>query len=208
MTLNSDEGQPITKLAPDIKKAGKFVAFQWPGIMEGEDAEQAIFLHLLERPTSVDKILEMDKKAQYRAIVGIGNQLASAERADYDYFKGSYRYSVKEVKSLLQQGILTEQLKAFKSEYIDVEFGIAELAEQYRVAIVRRYAQGEAPESDAARKVAERAVDSLVDEMNKSNKRRHSERDDGAGTRNAMTIGQCQSALEFDWDGEGTEFEQ
>lgn len=96
----------VLELEEGIKKAAKFVSFQWPGVIDAGDAEQAIWLHLLERPGSIEKIRDMDDKARYRAIVGVGNQIASKERTEYAYYKGSYRYSVAEVKAMLKSGAL------------------------------------------------------------------------------------------------------
>ena len=201
MTLDT-----LEPLMRHINKAAKFIGFQWAGVTNEDDSKQSISLHLLERPGSVDKILNMDDKAQYRAIVGIGHQLASAERADYDIYKGSYRYNVAEVKSVLDLGVLTEGIDGWDEAVHDLMEALEALtakAPQYLDAILKRYADWEIPVSRSAEQVAlSRALTSLVEEMNKSNKRRFSERDDGVGSRKSVSNGYASELTHESWAGE------
>ncbi|MGW6624255.1 hypothetical protein ACWF99_23825 [Nocardia sp. NPDC055002] len=200
MTLNE-----LDPLMADIKKAGRFISYQWPGVMEADDAQQAISLHLLERPGSIAKIKEMDARAQYRAIVGIGNQLAAAERADYDYYKGSYRYDVAEVKSVLELGVLTENVDGWDEAVHDLMEALEVLTvktPQYANAILSRYADWIVPESGSDKVQLSRALNSLADAMNKSNRRRFVTRDSGPGSRpvSRMTVDHQTTALDYDGD--------
>ena len=199
------EDNVIEELAKPIKRAAKAVAFQWPGVVEEEDVEQMIHERLLESRGSVVKILEMDDRAQYRAIVGIGHQLASQERADYSFYKGSYRYSVKEVKSVLAAGILVEEF----DHWVDVVHDLMEALEalvkrtpQYVDAILSRYADWKQPESGNDKMTLSRSLTALTDEMNKSNKRRFMERDDGVGTRKVLSREQSRWASKEGWDAD------
>lgn len=198
MTLNEKLGN----FAPVIARAARSVAHQWPGVVDKDDVEQSIWIRLLESPGSVEEISQMDSRAQYRAIVGMGHQIASRERTDYDFYKGSYRYSVKEVRDLLNQGILIDPLPSFRAELIDIEEGLSKLNPRYQGAVVGRYRDGEDPASEADQKATERGVDSLVDEMNKAHRTRFSERDDGPGTREVLTREQALDLSGSDWDGE------
>lgn len=195
----------IEQLSREIKKAARFVAFQWPGVLEADDAEQTITLHLLESPGSISKILDMDDRARYRAVVGIGNQLASQERADYDHYKGSYRYSVNEVKDVLRSGFLLEDTPSrFSDIGLDLVESLGAIKTEYAQAIYGRYVEDQLVDHNHLN----RGLTALTDDMNRRHKRRFAQRDEGPGTRQSLTIGQSQNALQFDWDGEGTEFEQ
>lgn len=195
MTLNA--------LQTTIQRAAKAVAYQWPGVIEQDDIEQQINMHLLERPSSIEKILEMEEKAQYRAIVGVGHQLASQERTDYDHFKGSYTYSVSEVKSLLRDGILTDNPpEQFKAELLDMLEAVVVLRVSYVEALYRRYVEQTTPSNTPERHALERGLTSLTDGMNKIARNRFSERDDGIGTREIYSREQALDRIGADWDGE------
>lgn len=192
----------ILKLRPTIRKAAKSVAYNWPGIMEEDDAEQAITLHLLERPNSIQKIVGMERAAQYRAVVGIGHQIASQERANYERYKGSYRYSIREVKGVLSAGALTEEYRRFNDVVLDIKTAIGNLAPQYRKAIYDRYAEGNVPEKGAAAQRLSAALAALVVEMNRVNKRRFMERDDGIGTRRAISNQRAYYITQYEETGD------
>lgn len=178
----------LVDLMPVIKRAAKSVAFQWPGVIEADDVEQGIHLRLMESPGSVSKIYEMEDRAQYRAIVGIGHQLASQERDDLDQFSGNFRYSVNDVKALLSKGVLTERLDGFHADQFDLERGLELIPEQYYEAICRRYGDNEPTAGNRTYASAlSRGLTSLTNEMNRSFKRRYAERDDGPGTRQILT---------------------
>lgn len=190
---------------PVIRRAAKSVAFQWPGVIEADDVEQSIYLRLLESPGSVSKILEMDERPQYRAIVGMGHQIASQERADYDYYKGSYRYSVVEVRKLLNDGALIEPAEGFREAMVDLFLALGVLYEdkpQYSDALYRRYQYGESTTDDKPYKDAlNHGLTALVDEMNAINKRRFAERDDGPGTRKVLSNSQARDISNMQYSG-------
>lgn len=209
MTSNDysyDELEPILQdLYPTIRRAARSVAFQWPGVVEEDDVEQSIALRLWESPGSLVRISNMEDRPKYRAIVGIGHQLASQERTDYDYYKGSYRYGVDEVKTLLKRGVLIEPVDGFHDAVFDLMEGLAAVwkrNERYVDAIVIRYADLIYPSSGADKKRLSDALTELTNEMNKSNKRRYSERDDGPGTRTVLTNAQAQALSGSQYDGD------
>ncbi len=197
----------IDSLAPLIRRAAKSVAGQWPGVIEKEDAEQAISLHLLERPNSVDKIKGMDDAARYRAIVGIGHQIAGQERIDYDYFSGSFNYSVDDVKTLLKRDVLTQPVAEFDAAVADLIDGLLKVvvrSPQYVEAVVSRYADGITPKTGAAKKRLTDALETVTRQMNNAAKARFSERDDGPGTRKVMTSNQMRWESKGGWDADYT----
>lgn len=201
-----------------IRKAARYVAFQWPGIVEEEDLIQDISLHLLERPNSVTKLGEMEDGVRLKWIKGIGHQIANRERIDYEHFSGNFRYSVNEVKALLSSGILEELGEELRSSWkaedytskgggfedalltknsmeTDLRRGMKALASSnsgYYAAVHRRYLGGE---MSVDRHSLHRALTSLTDHMNRSFKRQHLNRPDGPGTRraisNALARSQC-----------------
>lgn len=216
MTTNEysyEELEPILQdLYPTIRRAARSVAFQWPGVVEEDDVEQSIATHLWERPGSLVKVSQMEDRPQYRAIVGIGHQIASQERTDYDYYKGSYRYGVDEVKSLLKRGVLIEPVDGFYDAVFDLMEGLEAMwkrNQRYVDSIVSRYADLAYPSSGADKKRLSDALTELTNEMNKSNKRRYVERDDGPGTRTVLTRAEAQAISQAQYGGapeEGDEY--
>ncbi|QFG08636.1 RNA polymerase sigma factor [Mycobacterium phage Vanisoa] len=210
MTLITEEQDEYTAallgLYPVIEKAARSVAFQWPGVVESDDAVQMIAMQLWERPTSLLKVSEMEERAQYRAIVGIGHQLASQERTDYDHYKGAYKYSVGEVKDLLNRNVLTQDVEGFTDAVIDLMDGLGAMivkTPQYVESVISRYADGVVPKNGSAdSKRLSRGLEALTNAMNTSNKRRHSERDDGPGTRTVLTNAQAQAISSHQYDGD------
>lgn len=196
----------IDELVPVIKRASKAVAIQWPGVVDDDDVEQSITMHLLERPASIEKIGAMDPKARYRAIVGVGHQIASQERADYDHFKGSYKYSVKELKELLRKGVLVDPPTRFQADVRDLQkaLGLLEVkTPQYAKAILLRYADNEIPEAGADRERLSAALGALAGLMNRTHRTQFSARDDGPGTRQILSRVEALDRAGSDWDGEG-----
>lgn len=199
----------LNDLLPVIQRAAKSVALQWPGVVDADDVYQDIWLRLVESEGSVEKILGMDGRAQYRAIVGIGHQLASGERSDLDHFKGSYSYSVYEVKDLLKMGILLEDPPpSFRAERVDLVEALAALEKktpQYAESVIDRYFHSKVPDQGTAAQRLSNALTSLTDEMNKVARTRFSEHDDGPGTRQILSRTQALDVSGSDWDGLGDE---
>ncbi|AFF28431.1 sigma-K factor [Mycobacterium phage Tiger] len=190
-------------LGPVIRRAAKAVAFQWPGIVEQEDVEQEIWAHLLARESTLEKVSEMESRAQYRAIVGIGHQIASQERTDYDHYKGSYTYSVADVKSLLKRGVLTTSVDGFDAAVVDLMEGLEKLVvktPQYVEAIVSRYADEVVPKSNADELRLRHATEALTKAMNQSARVQFATRDDGPGTRGQVSTEDHYEGNDFDFD--------
>ncbi|BBY34925.1 hypothetical protein [Mycolicibacter minnesotensis] len=195
----------ITLLDSKIRKAARSVAFQWPTVVDRDEVYQMIYERLLKTNGSVKKILAMAPDAQYRAIVGIGHQLASQERADYDLFKGSYRYSVSEVRNVLTAGVLVEEFDFWMDTVHDLLEALEALhrrTPQYVDAIVSRYAEFKIPAETAGKDALKNGVTSLVAEMNKSNKRRFAERDVGVGTRKPLSCERSRWESKGSWDAD------
>jgi len=162
-------------LVRPVKTAAKIVASQWPGVIEADDVEQEIWIYLVESPGSALKALEANTpKARARFLTRIGHQRASKARAAYDYFRGAYKYSVKEVKDLLASGGLSsDNQDRVRVEYTDLHEAFRALQDRNEgqaAALTRRYLLTESMETNADQKVLQRAVESLTDEMNRSNR--------------------------------------
>jgi hypothetical protein len=135
----------------------------------------------------------------------MGHQIANIERTDYDHFKGSYRYSVDEVKKLLGRGVLVEPLNGFNDAVIDLECSMEELAArapQYVDVITKRYASDELPSNTTEQDALKNGLAALTKGMNKSIRTRFSERDDGVGTRAVLTRAQALDTSGSEWDGD------
>ncbi|QBJ04855.1 RNA polymerase sigma factor [Mycobacterium phage Elephantoon] len=209
MTVITEEQDEYTAalmgLYPVITRASRSVAYQWPGVVDEDDAEQMIALQLWERPSSLLKVAAMESKAQYRAVVGIGHQLASQERTDYDHYKGSYKYSVGDVKDLLTRNVLTQDVEGFTDAVIDLMEGLGAMivkTPQYVDAITSRYADGNIPKNTTEKDALKNGLTALTNSMNASGRRRHNERDDGPGTRVVITNAQAQAISSHQYDGD------
>lgn len=197
MTLYGD-------LRSTVRRAAKSVAYQWPGVIDKEDVEQSIWLKLLESEGSAEKILAMDDKAQYRAVVGIGHQIASRERTDYDHFSGNFRYSVDEAKQLLKNEVLTEPSDHFDAGVVDLMEALGTLSvktPQYADAILKRYADGEVPNTSTESSALSRALTGLTNEMNRASRIRFAQRDGGPGSRKAISNASAQARSTYDESG-------
>ncbi|QGH78057.1 RNA polymerase sigma factor [Mycobacterium phage LoneWolf] len=209
MTLITQEQDEVTAalmgLYPVIEKAARSVAHQWPGVVEEDDVVQMIAERLWEHQGSLLKVAAMEDRAQYRAVVGMGHQLASIERTDYDHYKGSYKYSVGDVKDLLNRNVLTQDVEGFTDAVIDLMEGLGAMiakTPQYVDSITARYADGQVPPRGAAQKRLVDALTALTNSMNASGRRRHNERDDGPGTRTVLTNAQAQAISSHQYDGD------
>ena len=221
-----EELQPLQK---HVIKAARYVQYQWPGIIEADDVEQELWLKFLESPGSIAKISKMDESKQYSSILYMANQIAAKERRDYNRFSGSYRYSMKEAKAYLQQSglrrVLGDPDVSSYEEYVDaptkepamqmneieadilVALGtLRERNEQYHEAIVLRYLLDEVPERGKMQVRLSRALEKLVDEMNRASRVGFMSHEDGPGTRKVLTREQARWVSKEGWDADYTPY--
>lgn len=197
----------VLDMQDQVRKAAKTVAHQWPTVVEADDMEQDIYLHLLESPGSVEKLLnDFSDKDRLNALVAIGHKIAGKERLDYEIFSGNFRYSVDEVKKLLEKQTFKDASLGRTATSGDLVAGMNRLREsspQYAEMIERRYVNGETMTVDADRKRSERAVEALTTEMNRSFKStRH---DDGPGSRKPVKATAAQYKSKQNWDDQSAE---
>jgi hypothetical protein len=225
-------GVDISVLAEDIKKAARTVSFQWPTVVDADDLEQDIYVHLLERKGSLEKLLtEFDGRNRLNAIIAIGHQIASQERDAYDIFSGNFRYSVDEVRRILEERALHDEDPSLGSNWtisddyiskggefedavlnrssceIDLLRGFGRLLKQnskYAEIIRRRYLLSESFSDGADRKQLNRALTALTSEMNRSFKQQQREHD-GPGSRKPVSAAAAHYKSKANWDDESSE---
>jgi len=92
----------IESWSKEIKKVARRAELEWPGVAEADDIEQEVYLHILERPGTQRDLAEMDDLSRYRTLHKIAQRIASNERTKLDRFHGNFKFSVDEVRSLLE----------------------------------------------------------------------------------------------------------
>jgi hypothetical protein len=174
-------------LSEDVKRAAKAVAAQWPGVIGPDDAEQEIWMRLVESPGSAKKIIgEMNEKERFSSLMRIGRQVASQYRTDYDTFSGNYRYGVAEVKENLESGALSPEAETLSPERVDLGLAMHGLSVSQVRVLRKRYVYKE-PLSSSERTALSRAETALTDGMNRIYLNRAFSYTEGPGTRRAMS---------------------
>lgn len=164
----------LVEIMPLVRKAAQSVAAQWPGVVEADDVEQEIYVNLLElKEENLRRLVdEFDRDGLVKVFKERqGYQIAARYRNDFELFSGNYRYSGEEVRSLLESGALVFADEMTVTERVDLTNAMQRLEEtspQYAEAIVRRYLEGDAITTGAESRKAQRAVESLTREMNRS----------------------------------------
>lgn len=223
-SLTDDE---YRTLEPDVKTAARTTAREWAAVTTADDAEQDIWVRLLESPGSVDTLTEMDQPGRVKALTNIGRQIASGQRDDFGYFSGNYHYSSDEVREILDNGALESEriqsdhtaamqniweydweiIKQFErtdtetaTQRIDLALGLQGLRDAkspYFAVIVNKFVHELDPDH---RKTLTRAIDSLTDEMNRVNTRRKFNYE-GVGGRRSMGNSTAQEVTGSEYDG-------
>jgi DNA-directed RNA polymerase specialized sigma24 family protein len=102
--VNNDSA---ARIADDVSKAARKTAREWAGVIDAEDAEQEIWLRVLEAGKDyADQLADMDEAARTSVLNTIGQQVASRYRNEYEGFSGNYIYGTEEVRDLLKGGAL------------------------------------------------------------------------------------------------------
>ncbi len=229
-------GTRIEELADLIGKAAKTVAFKWPNVVSEDDIQQELYLFLLERPGVIEKLLsEFDDKNRLNAVVALGHQIASKERDDYEVFSGNFRYSVNEVKVLLEDRALHHESPELGSNWsvsedfiqggefedkvlnklaseTDLRNGMKMLRvknSKYAELVTRRYLLGEIPSEDTPE--AARTRDSLSRALTALTKemnrsfKQQQREHDGPGSRKPVSAAAAHYKSKANWDDESSE---
>lgn len=213
--MNKDE--ILKDVMPQVRVAARQVANNWPDVVEEDDVTQEIYLRLLEAGDGQVAALENQAKSGLvKLFTKIGQQAASKKRDSDLVSKGEFRYSVDQVRDLLNDGALVylddgqswsmteDRVTATYdpmsmgtlSEQVDLREGMRRVNSGYAEALFYRYYDMQIPVDASAKTRQTRAVRALTTEMNRSFRRRY-DGYDGPGNRqnltnaaaNAITIG-------------------
>lgn len=169
-----------------VDKVAKSASYKWADL-DWEDIRQDMWVHFLERPNEIDRILEDDHETRDKKLRKVAAQAAVAEIHGYEQYSGQYVYGRDEVRGMLELGI------PFKSEDLgtvtertDLSLALVELKDtnpaQFKV-LTDRYFKGEYNSTDAARKMMERALDKTTLLMNRIHNTREWTFEGGPGSR-------------------------
>lgn len=184
----------LTELLPEIRRAAEATARNWADVTTAEDLEQEISLALLEKEYA-DQISDADPSARSVVLRRIGEQIASQQRTDFDYFTGQFFYGTKDVRAALEGGALSGVREQTNTERLDVDEGMALLRgrhSRYADVITLRYMLREPVED---RKLLTRAVDALTECMNRVHENRRRDHADGLGTRRVVSNAVARNSL-------------
>lgn len=183
------------ELVEEVRRAGHSTARRWAGIIEADDAEQEIWLRLLES-NYLDKLEEMEPGARAHVLGRIGGQVASGYRDDYESFTGNLSYGTDEVRAMLRSGLLARQRDQLDpssetlTEFLDLHEGaqsLRDVSPQFAETIGAVFLLGQEVPN---RMQITRAVDALTREMNRVSSRRFVEYS-GPGSRQAQSNDQA-----------------
>jgi hypothetical protein len=235
MNENKENQMDVMDMQDEVRKAAKTVAHKWPNVVNADDMEQDIYLRLLESPGSVEKLLnDFSDRSRLNAIVRIGHEIAKIEREDYEIFMGDFRYSVDEVKKILDNRALIDlyeldeetNLKSSWGAYFSVsnEFenkvvekvaiesdvrrameSLASKNSRYAEVIQRRYGKEEViPQDESAE---HKRLGRALTALTKEMNRdyKRAQQNDGPGSRKPVTAQQARYKSKKNWDDESSE---
>lgn len=210
----SDNNQLAANIAVDVRAAAESTARQWSDIIDADDAEQEIWLRILESSEGyLEQVTGLEKRPRLALLKKIGHQIGMGYRNSYEVFSGNYFYGTKDVRDLLKTGILRdvvsetiplwelpisiiEQIERTDretlSERIDLFDGLRALHnrnERYALIILGEYRLG-CPVHKHNKDLT-RAIDSLTRFMNSSRRRRIADYEEGPGTRRVVSNAQA-----------------
>ena len=225
-----NKNQMIAEIADDVKRAARITAREWADVIDADDAEQEIWLRLLDSSKSyLSQVHELEKETRQALLVKIGHQVGMKYRDDYELFSGNHRYGTYQVRDLLEAGVLDrvadESLAVWElpesvvrqiertdnetlTEMIDLFEGLKDLARRnpkYAALISAVYRDGdqEILTSATERKNLTRAVDALTVSMNNYHRRKVAEYEEGIGTRKAISNEKARFISQRQYSGRG-----
>lgn len=198
----------IEEVLPDIETAAQRVAKKWPQITTADDLYQELVLHFLEAPGSLEKLAGLSSEKRLARLVAIGHERASEARDKLDYFSGQFNYSVDEVRKLLERGAILTRVRDFDAASIDVQASMEVLHKRnrdYWSILVERYVTGIKfdRESNEAKHLLPRAVESLTTLMNRARSTQSYEFTNGGRYRNNKAA-VSQTRLDYEGDNNDT----
>jgi hypothetical protein len=203
-------GTSFTVFQQQVRKAAKTVAYQWPGVLDAEEAEQELWVQLMESPGSVAKLRdEFTDQTRVSALISMGHQIANKTFTANEIAAGNFRYSVNQVKDILKQSAERERnpeaKPVMRSALKDLEAGMQRLKDKnagYADAIVARYRNGKVPARGADTVKLSRALTALTTNMNRAHKQQHVVRPEGPGTRKIISTEHAKAISHKQYNGE------
>lgn len=211
-------------LAPDVKTAARTAGREWADVLEADDAEQEIWLLLLDRSDGLPgEIAALEQPARVSYLTEVAHQIGVQSRDDYELFSGNYLYGTRAVREMLDRdalgGIagdvgvaiptwevpeaLLEQLNRTDTETaterIDLGIGLKRLHKRnarYVAVIMAQFVDNQ-PIHDHSQELT-RAVDALTHEMNRTHRARVANYTEGPGSRKAISNEQAQKITRND----------
>lgn len=180
-----------TLLNDSVQRAASTAAYKWHGLMEAEDIEQELWVEILESPATAGKLEGSDTDLVTDLLVRMADRICIKERDAYEHFSGQYRYSVNEVKTVIEAFFLRSGEELI-IDLVDAEVAFDRLTEtnpNYAEAIFRKFALAEPVDTGWERDRLSRGLTKLTDYMNRNFKDREREHRDGPGTRIPMARG-------------------
>ncbi len=206
-------GTSFTKFSSQVRRAARAVSYQWPGLLDIEEAEQELWAHLMARAGTIRKLRDaFDDRQRLNALVEIGQQIGNKALTDYRIFVGDFRYSVNQVKQILVKAAEQEREPECNlltgSALLDLTRGSEALRNRnsdYADAISKRYRDGIVPKQGAQAFRLSAALTALTTEMNRAFKQAHAERSDGPGSRKRVSRAAAAMETKRNWDDDSAE---
>lgn len=200
----------VEAVSGDVKRAARTTAREWADIIDVDDAEQEIWIRLLDSSKDyLGEVAKLGKEARQALLAKIGHQVGLKYRDDYELFSGNHRYGTYQVRELLESGVLdrvadetfavwelpesvVRQIERTDNEtlteMIDLFEGLKDLHRKnprYAQIVVANYRDGE-PIHEYPIQLT-RSVDALTVSMNNCHRRQVAEYLEGPGTRKAVS---------------------
>lgn len=214
-------------LEPDVKTAAKTVGREWVDVIDQDDAEQEIWLLLLDRSDDLPgEIAALEKPARVSYLTEVGHQIAQQYRDDFELFSGNYTYGTRQVRKMLENDALAgvseesgvplwelpetviKQLNRSDTETvterIDMFIGMSRLVKRnasYVDIITSAYLDRDFDRTKDG-KALTRAVDALTKEMNRVHIARNADYTEGPGTRKAISNAKAQAITMKQYHGD------
>jgi len=213
-------------LEPDVKTAAKTIAREWADVIDIDDAEQEVWLRLLDAgPGVIDVVAGMEKPARVSVLTEIGHQIGMDYRDDFELFSGNWIYGTRDVRLMLDRDALAgvdeasgvplwelpetviQQINRTDTETvterIDLLIGMKRLLRRNAsyVDILRAQYLFGTPIHSHSQELT-RAVDALTKEMNRVHIARKAEYVDGPGSRSALSNSRSAAATAKQYHGD------
>ncbi|WP_459957325.1 hypothetical protein [Nocardia sp. IFM 10818] len=181
-----------TEIKAAVKRAAGSVVLQWPDVIEADDLEQELMLWILERPSVQARLEAGTARERHGLLVRHGHVIAADARKSRIRFAAEFHYSVDEVKALLEGRDRGADRLDDLTEAMDL---LRERNDEQAELIAEKYGEGKSMGTDARRKMLQRALVSLTDEMNRIIREKFDAYTDGPGSRTALSNQAAQAAI-------------